>query len=266
MFNYKTIEEKAKEWGVTSRHAQYLCKESKVEGAVKRAGVWFIPDDAPCPIKNVKNNDKPFIFSGTKKKIFESSITLITQKGYENVSMSDIAERVGIRQSAVYNHFKSKHEILNTIYDFYHYHYVSTRPTIENLEELLQEGTILDLITKGFIYVFDKDVLTQMADITKIITQRASTDTRAKELFQDLYLETGVSFVKEGLDLAVAVGKIPPTNTQAIAVLINCIRLYTLLWWIISPPTENYMRMLEDEEALYKLTAFILSMGRPSNL
>lgn len=70
MQNYKTVEEKAGEWNITPRHVQYLCRTGRVEGAIKRAGAWFIPDDAPAPVKNTKKSNvyviKDFKFVGTK--------------------------------------------------------------------------------------------------------------------------------------------------------------------------------------------------------
>ena len=74
MFSYKTVEEVAVEWGITLRHIQNLCREGKIEGAEKRAGAWFIPDNTLNPEKKAKADDKPYSFVGTKKKIFDNAI------------------------------------------------------------------------------------------------------------------------------------------------------------------------------------------------
>lgn len=44
-FNYISTKEAAKILGVTERYVQMLCKDSKIEGAVKfnDQGVWLIP-------------------------------------------------------------------------------------------------------------------------------------------------------------------------------------------------------------------------------
>lgn len=44
-FNYISTKEAAKLLGVTERYVQMLCKEGKIEGAVKfnDQGVWLIP-------------------------------------------------------------------------------------------------------------------------------------------------------------------------------------------------------------------------------
>lgn len=266
MFNYDTIEEIATAWGVTSRYVQQLCRDGKIEGAIKRAGAWFVPSDAPNPIKNSRADDEPFQFSGTKKKIFESAIKLFTQKGYENASINDIADTIGIRQSAVYNHFRSKQELLDTIYDYYYYNHIRSRPSPDSVERLLREGSLEDIITKGFIYDFDPGVFAQMADVAKIIAQRSSMDEKASTLFRDLLLEEGVRFVETGLDKAIAVGRIASVDTHAIAVLINCVRLYDFLWWLINPPQESYLKMLQDEQTLYKFIASLLSDINPPSI
>ena len=259
MFSYKTVEEKASEWGVTLRHVQYLCRNNKIEGSIKRAGVWFIPDDTATPIKNTKEDDKSFNFIGTKKSIFDYSIKLFMKKGYENVSISDIAESVGIRQSAVYNHFKSKHEILETIYGFYYYHWISNRPNIDLLEKLLKAGSpAIDIITKGFIYAFEERILVQMSDVVKIIMQRVGTDPKATELYQNLLLEEGITFVENGLNHAIETGRFKPFDTHTVSVLINCARAYTLLWWITSPSEEISKKLNRDEQAMYELIATLL--------
>jgi len=264
MFVYKTVEEKAEEWGVTLRHIQYLCREGKIEGAVKRAGAWFIPNDAPSPVKNTKADGKSFKFVGTKKKIFENAIKLFTQRGYENVSINDIANSVSIRQSAVYNHFKSKQEILNTIYEFYSHNYISNRPCMDAIETVLQTGNPIDIVTKGFIYEFDESVLEQMSDITKIIMQRVTTDANATNIFQSLLLEEGISFVEDGLNRAIKAGKLAPVDTYIISVLVNCVRLYTLLWWMVSPSNEVRAKIAKDERALYEHVACLLTDLKPN--
>jgi AcrR family transcriptional regulator len=259
IYNLKTVKEKASEWGITPRHVQLLCREGKINGAVKRAGAWFIPHNAINYAQNKKSAGKPFKFAGTKKKIFDSAITLFTQNGYENVSINDIADIIGLRQSAVYNHFKSKYDILDTIYNFYCYYSLSNRPSTGALKPLLKTGSLLEIILKGFRYEFDAEILGHMADITKIIIQRAATDKRAAEIFQTLLLEEGVRFVEESLNNAIKTGKSTPFDTHAAAVLINSVRLYTFLWRLVDPPHKLYMNMLKDEQTMYKYIAAFFS-------
>ncbi|WP_457743989.1 TetR/AcrR family transcriptional regulator [Sulfurimonas sp.] len=47
----------------------------------------------------------------TKKKILKVATTLFSQYGYKGASVRKIAGEVGIRESALYNHYKNKEEI-----------------------------------------------------------------------------------------------------------------------------------------------------------
>lgn len=55
----------------------------------------------------------------TKEKIFDVSIDLFSQNGYDGVSIRQIAGEVGIKESSIYNHYKSKGSLLESILNFY---------------------------------------------------------------------------------------------------------------------------------------------------
>lgn len=57
-----------------------------------------------------ENRDQKQV-SGTKKKILIESKKLFSELGYKSASVRKIASNVGIRESALYNHFKNKEEI-----------------------------------------------------------------------------------------------------------------------------------------------------------
>jgi AcrR family transcriptional regulator len=54
----------------------------------------------------------------TKKRIFEVSLDLFAQKGFDAVSMREIAEAVGIKKASLYSHFSSKDELLEQIFEY----------------------------------------------------------------------------------------------------------------------------------------------------
>lgn len=55
----------------------------------------------------------------TKEKILISTLELAYEHGLGSVSMSQIAERTGIRKASLYAHYKSKEEIINTMYEYF---------------------------------------------------------------------------------------------------------------------------------------------------
>ena len=56
-----------------------------------------------------------------KDRIFDVSVDLFSKHGYDGVSIRQIAGEVGIKESSIYNHYKSKEAILDAILDYYIY-------------------------------------------------------------------------------------------------------------------------------------------------
>ena len=55
----------------------------------------------------------------TKEKIFDVALDLFSKKGYDSVSLREIAEEVGIKKSSIYSHYPSKEAILMSIFEYF---------------------------------------------------------------------------------------------------------------------------------------------------
>ncbi|MBN1300103.1 MAG: TetR/AcrR family transcriptional regulator [Melioribacteraceae bacterium] len=53
----------------------------------------------------------------TKEKIKSAALSLLSKEGYSGTSMRKIGKLVGIRESAIYNHYKSKDAIITEIFN-----------------------------------------------------------------------------------------------------------------------------------------------------
>ena len=53
----------------------------------------------------------------TKRRILEKALTLFSEKGFEAVSVGQIAKEVGIKAPSLYKHYKSKQDIFDAILD-----------------------------------------------------------------------------------------------------------------------------------------------------
>lgn len=51
-----------------------------------------------------------------KEEIIIATLELAAEKGLTAVSMAQIADRIGIKKASLYNHFKSKEEIIKQMY------------------------------------------------------------------------------------------------------------------------------------------------------
>ncbi len=54
-----------------------------------------------------------------KEEILLVTLELAAENGLSNVSMAQIAEKIGIRKPSLYNHFKSKDEIIAAMYQYF---------------------------------------------------------------------------------------------------------------------------------------------------
>ena len=53
-----------------------------------------------------------------REQIILATLELAAENGLGNVSMSQIADKLGIRKPSLYNHFKSKEDIISAMYHF----------------------------------------------------------------------------------------------------------------------------------------------------
>lgn len=66
-------------------------------------------------VKEVKENEQIEEKKGTKERIRDVAIDLFSQKGYNAVSVRDIARLVEIHESTIYSHYKGKDDIMDSI-------------------------------------------------------------------------------------------------------------------------------------------------------
>ena len=59
--------------------------------------------------------DKVTDFSARKLELIEGAAEVFARAGYHGCSMRDVAEHIGMRQSSIYHHFRSKDDILAAI-------------------------------------------------------------------------------------------------------------------------------------------------------
>ena len=129
----------------------------------------------------------------TKEKILCTALELFSQRGYDGVSVRDIARAVGIRESSIYNHFKSKQAIFDGIVEFFYqrsedYFRQSALPFDEGDDTSVYQGIGIDclqeLIERTFRFFFDDAWNVQLRRLL-LVSQYA--DTRCRDLFRQLY-------------------------------------------------------------------------------
>ena len=110
--------------------------------------------------------------SKTKDKILKQSLKLFSSKGYKATTVRDIAGAIGIKQSALYNHFKNKDEILETLI---------SNLTSSAIVTIFDDKESQDLHRQG------KTLLMNIATTFKLISFDGQNEALFKLLMQEIY-------------------------------------------------------------------------------
>jgi len=108
----------------------------------------------------------------TKEVILEVSLRLFSKNGYKSTSVREIAKEVGITQSGLYNHFKGKNAILETLIN----DLMSSA-----IVKIFEGRSIEDLAQTG------KSLLFSIATTFKLISFDKKNEALFKLLMQELY-------------------------------------------------------------------------------
>ncbi len=132
----------------------------------------------------------------TKRKIFETSMKLFAEKGYDATSIEEITATVGVAKGTLYYHFSSKEEIFNFL--------------IEEGMKLLQNSiniktsklpNYIDKL-KAIVLIQIKIIIKYEYLITILLSQLWGTEERNKKCKQHIfeYINTIEQIVKEGME------------------------------------------------------------------
>ena len=149
--------------------------------------------------------------SGTKELIFDTFIELTSSLGYENVSMRDMADKVGIKVASIYNHFESKQNILEFAYDYYSRHYYDNRKPLDVMKKIIETANVEEII-RAFARTYeteDQKKYVRMILITKIVNMRLFQDKDANAMFAE-HNKNDVEYVVNVLKHGIEIGRMDP--------------------------------------------------------
>ena len=125
--------------------------------------------------------------SGTKEQIFDTFLEMTSSLGYENVSVRDITQKVGIQPASMYNHFETKSKLLDYAYDYYKKHYYDNRKPVDVMKKIVETAGAEEIV-KSLWYTFetgDRKKYVRMILITKIVYMRFFQDPVANAIFAE---------------------------------------------------------------------------------
>ena len=145
----------------------------------------------------------------TKRKIFETSMKLFAEKGYDATSIEEITATVGVAKGTLYYHFSSKEEIFNFLIE-------EGIKLLQNSVEIktLRHDNYIDKI-KAIILIQIKIVAKYEDIITILLSQFYGNEARNKKCQDHVYAYIGQieRIVQEGIEKR----EIKKGDTRAVA-------------------------------------------------
>lgn len=176
----------------------------------------------------------------TKRKIFEASMKLFAEKGYDGTSIEEITETVGVAKGTLYYHFSSKEEIFNFL--------------IEEGIKLLQNS--IDIKTsklnnyidkiKAIVLIQIKIVVRYEDLITILLSQFWGKEARNQKCKMHIYeyINTIENIVEQGMKA----GQIKKGDTEAVASEIYGLICSTLIYKLRNNGQIEVMKLYKEFE------------------
>ena len=128
--------------------------------------------------------------SKTKEKILKHALKLFSTKGYKATTVRDIAGAMGVKQSALYNHFKNKDEILETLVADLTSSAIVTLFDDKDAQELHKQGKALlaSIATTFKLIGFDS----KNEALLKLLMQEIYRNERIREIYNEHFYQENV--------------------------------------------------------------------------
>ena len=159
-------------------------------------------------------------YADTKDKIFQAAVRLFSDRGYNNVSMREIAASVNVKVSAIYNHYASKEDILKSLYKYYSDNLQQVTP---KLNTLLKEAETLPPheVFKKLDFHFDPEIEETADRIIAISIMQYRSDKYSARFIYDNLLAISENLLLPLLKRMIELKKIEPIDIDAFHCLIS---------------------------------------------
>ena len=139
----------------------------------------------------------------TKDKILIEALSLFSVSGFSGVSVRDIAKAVGIRESAIYKHYKNKQELISKFN-----HNVNTK-------EVFPISIIQEIYCNIFLFYLTDDILSKFR---RMMTIEHLKNHELNRKFKDMFIEKTLSYQSEVFRKLINEGKVNGTNPDIMAI------------------------------------------------
>ena len=190
----------------------------------------------------------------TKEKILDEALSLFSEKGYANVFVGDIADRVGIKAPSLYKHYKNKRAIFDAIIDEMNRRFEEQAKAMQingtdasadaGIYKSLSEEQLLKLGREFFLYYLHDDYNRKFR---KMLTLEQFHDAELAKVYSRLYVDDPLSYQGMLFGFMVTAGVLKTDNVQ-----IMTLHFYAPIYYLLTicdrePDREpEALRLLDD--------------------
>lgn len=139
------------------------------------------------PLEIIENKDVKDAGS-TKERILGASLGLFSERGFEAVSVRDIADEIGIGNSALYKHFENKQEIMEMLVDDISERY--RRDLLEAAREVETVEGLKELCLKLFRFITED---AEVSGLLKILLMEQYSNPVYAVYYNELFVKLPLS-------------------------------------------------------------------------
>ena len=157
----------------------------------------------------------------TKERIIDEALTLFSEKGYANVYVADIAERVGIKAPSLYKHYKNKQAIFDAIIDGMKKRFLEQAGSLQingedasidaEIYKNISEEQLIELGTNLFLYFLHDDYTRRFR---KMLTIEQFHDKQLADVYMKQYVDDPLSYQGILLGMIVSSGVLQTDNVE----------------------------------------------------
>ena len=183
----------------------------------------------------------------TKEKIFEVSIDLFSKKGYDKVSIREIANNVGIKESSIYNHYSGKEAILDTIFEYYKENMKKTKTYYEEVNCIPAKIKPKDFYHYGSEAIKIQFKREKMSKILRLIFIELYHNEKIRDFFREELINRPIHFWSSVFKLFIEKNIIKNVNPKKLAKRYHKYAIFLLFESMILKYDENLKESTMEE-------------------
>lgn len=197
----------------------------------------------------------------TGQRILDEALTLFSEKGYANVFVADIAERVGIKAPSLYKHYKNKQAIFDAIIEEMNRRFLEEAGTLRingadaaadaEIYKQISEEQLITLGKNLFLYFLRDDYTRRFR---KMLTIEQFHDQKLSAAYMKQYVDDPLSYQGMLLGMMVSAGVLQAENVE-----IMTLHFYAPIYMLLTICDRDPKR---EADAIKTLEAHIRQFNR----